>query len=106
MHFTDPFCLVYFELRKHKQVGTTQFMPPEVILGDGYCVFSDVWALGIVAFEFVCGFLPFDVDWEEGDSERGSLSDASQVKIFRQILRQEPPLPSTILIMASNIVLF
>lgn len=40
-------------------IGTPHYMAPEVIRGKGYSFFVDLWSIGIIAFEFMCGFLPF-----------------------------------------------
>jgi cGMP-dependent protein kinase len=40
-------------------VGTPHYMAPEVMCGRGYGLEVDVWSLGIMLFEFICGELPF-----------------------------------------------
>merc|ERR1719199_1596233 len=47
--------------------GTLFYMAPEVIEGHGYTICVDVWSLGVMFYEFVCGSMPF------GD---GSVDDA------------------------------
>lgn len=37
-------------------------MAPEIILGKGYSYSSDLWSLGVVLFEFLCGELPYGED--------------------------------------------
>jgi len=39
--------------------GTMLYMAPEVINGEGYAFECDIWSLGIVFFELVCGCYPF-----------------------------------------------
>ena len=41
-------------------VGTPSYMPPEQLRGEGASVASDVYALGVVAFEILTGRLPFE----------------------------------------------
>jgi len=45
--------------RTFTMVGTPHYMAPEVMRGQGYSTPVDLWSLGVIHFEFVCGFLPF-----------------------------------------------
>ena len=40
-------------------VGTPHYMAPDVILGKGYTNMVDLWALGVIIYEMLCGFMPF-----------------------------------------------
>uniref|UniRef100_A0A0G4IAZ1 Protein kinase domain-containing protein n=1 Tax=Chromera velia CCMP2878 TaxID=1169474 RepID=A0A0G4IAZ1_9ALVE len=60
--------------RSYTLVGTPHYMAPEVILGKGYTYTADIWAFGVVLYEFMCGPLPFGNDAED------------QLEIFRDIL--------------------
>lgn len=40
-------------------IGTPHYMAPEVILGKGYNYSVDLWSLGVMIYEFVCGMVPF-----------------------------------------------
>eukprot|EP00913_Durusdinium_trenchii_P009516 g8944.t1 len=40
-------------------IGTPHYMAPEIMRGHGYGTEVDLWSLGIILFEFVCGYLPF-----------------------------------------------
>lgn len=40
-------------------IGTPHYMAPEVMAGKGYSFSSDIWTIGIMLYEFLCGQLPF-----------------------------------------------
>jgi len=40
-------------------------MAPEVMRGHGYSTEVDIWSLGVMLFELVCGYLPFGNDLDE-----------------------------------------
>ncbi|CAD8086133.1 unnamed protein product [Paramecium sonneborni] len=46
-------------------IGTPHYMAPEVISGKGYNQMADLWSVGVMLFEFVCGGLPFGEDAED-----------------------------------------
>jgi serine/threonine protein kinase len=43
-------------------VGTTQYMAPEMLTGNGYTCMVDVWSLGILFYEMLTGDIPFGGD--------------------------------------------
>lgn len=53
------------ESRTFTMVGTPHYMAPEVMRGHGYGTEVDLWSLGIMLFEFVCGYLPFADDLDD-----------------------------------------
>jgi cGMP-dependent protein kinase len=61
------------ESRTFTLVGTPHYMAPEVIKGSGYGLQADVWSMGIMLFEFVCGCVPF------GESEEDPYKIYSKV---------------------------
>jgi len=91
------------QARTYTLVGSHHFMAPEIIRGRGYGTEVDIWSLGVMMFEFVCGYLPFGRDI---DSSRGmEILKASQVEnlifakfyydscgksFIREMLRKEP----------------
>ena len=62
--------------RAYTVVGTPEYLAPEVILNKGYGRAVDWWALGVMAYEFVCGPLPFGQNCGSDD----------QLELFREIL--------------------
>ena len=63
-------------------VGTPQYMSPEQARGQPLDRRSDVYALGVTCFEFICGRAPF-----EGDQP---------LDILRKATETEPPRPRTL----------
>merc|ERR1712125_188658 len=56
-------------------IGSYHFMAPEIARGCGYGLESDIWSLGVMLFEFVCGHLPFG----------HSIEDPTGVEICRSV---------------------
>jgi cGMP-dependent protein kinase len=48
------------EGRTYTLLGTPQYMAPEVVLMKGYSCSVDTWGVGVLLFECLCGYLPFD----------------------------------------------
>ena len=51
--------------RTYTIVGTPHYMAPEVIMGKGYGLVADIYSIGILLFEFVCGCVPFGEEEED-----------------------------------------
>lgn len=51
--------------RTFSMVGTPHYMAPEVILGKGYGLAVDLWSLGVVIYEMVCGMVPFAEEMDD-----------------------------------------
>jgi serine/threonine-protein kinase len=63
-------------------MGTPNYMSPEQVDGVEIDARTDVWALGVVAYQCLTGRLPFESD--------------SLAKLYVQIFQAEPALPSTL----------
>ncbi|MFO0618390.1 MAG: protein kinase [Polyangiaceae bacterium] len=62
-------------------VGSPAYMSPEQVWVEPLTRATDLWSLGVVAFEMLTGTNPFD--------------DVSMAKVFDRILRSDLPRPST-----------
>jgi cGMP-dependent protein kinase len=56
-------------------------MAPEVMLGKGYSLNVDLYALGVITFELLCGGLPFGEDTDD------------PLKIYEEIMEHEVKFP-------------
>lgn len=45
--------------RTFTTIGTPHYISPEVYSGKGYSFAADLWSLGVILYEFMCGFVPF-----------------------------------------------
>lgn len=55
--------LVFFADSRQTLCGTLDYLPPEMIEGREHSEKVDLWSLGILCYEFLCGVPPFE---EEG----------------------------------------
>ncbi|KAG8761293.1 spindle assembly checkpoint kinase [Serendipita sp. 396] len=46
--------------RRTTMCGTLDYLPPEMVQGRPHNNMVDNWAIGVLAYEFVCGFAPFE----------------------------------------------
>ena len=63
--------------------GTLSYVAPEILLVEPYNSKVDLWAIGIIAYLLLAGFLPFD-------------SDVSEKEIARQTVYEPTPFPSVV----------
>ena len=66
--------------KEHATVGTANYIAPELLARKGYDQKVDMWALGVISYILLCGFLPF-----EGEST---------LDLFRVIRKAEYKFPS------------
>jgi cGMP-dependent protein kinase len=48
--------------RTYTIIGTPHYMAPEVLTGRGYNTSIDLWSVGVMLYEFICGVCPFGDD--------------------------------------------
>ncbi|KAM9977765.1 hypothetical protein ACTFIR_011637 [Dictyostelium discoideum] len=65
-----------------KILGTPYYIPPEVILGKGYGKTIDWWSLGIILYEFLIGYPPFQEDEPNEPINPKSDNDEKNVRII------------------------
>jgi len=51
--------------RTRTVIGTPQFMAPEIVLGKAYSGAVDLWSLGVLLYDMLCGGVP----WGEGQED-------------------------------------
>ena len=62
--------------------GSPSYASPEIVRGEKYDGFKvDIWCCGIILYAMVCGFLPFDTEFENNKS------------LFKKILLCDPEIP-------------
>ena len=69
-------------------VGTYSYMAPEIYRGTGYSFQIDMWSLGVMMYEFLCGKLPF------GDKLDEDEDDA--MKYYNALMKENLTFPSFI----------
>jgi len=85
-------------------IGTPHYMAPEIIAGKGYNCFVDLWSLGVILFEFMCGYVPYGEDisdpyaiYEEIIKKKeltfpNYLKDRLAKRMMQQLLNKVPEL--------------
>ena len=66
-------------------LGTYSYMAPEIFEGNGYSFQVDMWALGVIMYEFVCGKLPFGDDFDD---------EENPMKFYNILIKENLKFPS------------
>ncbi len=56
--------------RRKTMCGTLDYLPPEMIEHRSYDSNVDLWSLGVLAFEFLCGHAPFETPNQQTTYQR------------------------------------
>lgn len=61
--------------RRTTMCGTLDYLPPEIVKRQQHDEKVDIWSLGILLFEFLCGYAPFEAETHELTYERITAVD-------------------------------
>ena len=78
----DPVVVNEHDTRQGAILGTPAYMAPEQALGQSLCTSCDIYSLGAVLYQILCGQPPF----------RGG----SVIEVLDHVVNQQPPSPRTI----------
>ncbi|XP_044730330.1 aurora kinase C-like [Chrysoperla carnea] len=56
--------------RRKTMCGTLDYLPPEIVNHNSYNFLVDNWCLGILCYEFLCGYPPFETQSQEETYKR------------------------------------
>lgn len=60
--------------------GTLQYKAPELFQGGSYDESIDMWAIGIITYELLCGYLPFFSEYQSDTIDL--ITECDTTKIF------------------------
>lgn len=58
--------------------GTLDYLPPEMVNGDQHGSEVDLWAIGVLTYEFLKGTPPFESDYPSGEYFFESIEDSTE----------------------------
>ncbi|CAN0279157.1 unnamed protein product [Pylaiella littoralis] len=86
--------------RRNTLCGTLDYLPPEMIEGREHDSSTDIWSLGVLAYEFIVGVPPFEAEGHQATYRRisrvdirwpSSLNISDEAKdLVTKLLRKEP----------------
>lgn len=77
--------------------GTPEYVPPELIQGLGYDYRSDYWQFGVLLYEMICGFTPFEPGFCADHATKARL-------IYEQILSGRVDFPRHVSCEAKDLI--
>ncbi|CAM9743020.1 unnamed protein product [Ectocarpus sp. 4 AP-2014] len=86
--------------RRNTLCGTLDYLPPEMIEGREHDSSTDIWSLGVLAYEFIVGVPPFEAEGHQATYRRisrvdirwpSALNISDEAKdLVTKLLRKEP----------------
>ncbi|CAB1120031.1 unnamed protein product [Ectocarpus sp. CCAP 1310/34] len=86
--------------RRNTLCGTLDYLPPEMIEGREHDSSTDIWSLGVLAYEFIVGVPPFEAEGHQATYRRisrvdirwpSALNVSDEAKdLVTKLLRKEP----------------
>ena len=64
-------------------LGTVQYTAPEYFLGEGGSTRSDIFSLGVIAYQMLTGRLPYGAEVVESENEIAATETAIQIRARR-----------------------
>ena len=85
-------------LRRATMCGTLDYLPPEMVAGETHDENVDIWSLGVLCYEFLCGKPPFETASHQDTYQRIINIDlkfpphvsAGAQDLIRKLLQKKP----------------